>query len=146
MIERLIRTSFANRALVVMLLALGVVAGLLSYARLSTDVFPDLTVPVFNVITQNAAMAPEELELAVTLPVETALNGLPGVARVRSVTQLGVSQVTVEFAGDVDYWRARQLVSERLAQVVRELPAGTRPPLVSSLTNRLNEVYEYLVE
>ncbi len=146
MLERLIRASFAARALVIMLLSLGVGAGVVAYGRLSTDVFPDLTVPVFNVITQNTAMAPEELEPAVTLPVETALNGLPGVVRVRSVTQLGVSQVTVEFAGDMDYWRARQLVSERLNQAQRDLPAGTRPPLVSSLTNRLNEVFEYLVE
>ncbi len=146
MLERVIRASFANRVLVLMVLALGIGTGVLAYGRLSTDVFPDLTVPVFTVITQNPAMASEELELAVTLPVETALNGLPGVARVRSVTQLGVSQVTVEFAGETDYWRARQLVSERLAQVTRELPVGTRAPLVSSLTNRLNEVYEYLVE
>ena len=83
---------------------------------------------------------------SVTLPLESSLNGLPGVRRIRSVTQQGVSQVTVEFESDVDYWRARQLVTERLAQVLPQLPEGTRPPLLSSLTNRLNEVYEYLVE
>jgi Cu/Ag efflux pump CusA len=129
-----------------MLLVLGVGAGLFSYARLSTDVFPDLTVPVFNVITQNPSMAPEELELTVTLPVESALNGLPGVRRIRSTTQLGVSQVTVEFESDVDYRLARQFVSERIAQVSGTLPEGARPPYLSSRTNRLNEVYEYLVE
>jgi heavy metal efflux system protein len=97
MLSQLISSAFRNRLLVILLTILGVGLGLLSYARLSTDVFPDLTVPVFNVITQNASMAPEELELSVTLPVESALNGLPSVRRIRSTTQLGVSQVTVEF-------------------------------------------------
>jgi len=146
MLSHLISSAFRNRLLVILLTILGIGLGLLSYARLSTDVFPDLTVPVFNVITQNPSMAPEELELSVTLPVESALNGLPSVRRIRSTTQLGVSQVTVEFDSEMDYWRARQLVSERLAQVLPQLPAGTKAPLVSSLTNRLNEVYEYLVE
>jgi cobalt-zinc-cadmium resistance protein CzcA len=146
MINRLIRSALGNATLVVVCLLMALGAGLVAYRQLSTDVFPDLTVPIFNVITQNAAMAPEELELSVTLPLESSLNGLPGVRRIRSVTQQGVSQVTVEFDSDVDYWRARQLVTERLAQVLPQLPDGTRPPLLSSLTNRLNEVYEFLVE
>src|SRR5215218_1713617 len=118
MLSQLISSAFRNRLLVILLTMLGGGLGVLSYTRLSTDVFPDLTVPIFNVITQNAAMAPEELELSVTLPLESSLNGLPGVRRIRSVTQQGVSQVTVEFDSDVDYWRARQLVTERLAQVL----------------------------
>ena len=146
MINRIIRSALDSGTLVLCCLLIAIAAGIVAYRQLSTDVFPDLTVPVFNVITQNAAMAPEELELSVTLPLESSLNGLPGVRRIRSVTQQGVSQVTVEFESDVDYWRARQLVTERLAQVLPQLPEGTRPPLLSSLTNRLNEVYEYLVE
>jgi cobalt-zinc-cadmium resistance protein CzcA len=146
MINRLIRSSLGNATLVVVWLVIALGAGLAAYRQLSTDVFPDLTVPIFNVITQNAAMAPEELELSVTLPLESSLNGLPGVQRIRSVTQQGVSQVTVEFDSEMGYWRARQLVTERLAQVLPQLPEGTRPPLLSSLTNRLNEVYELLVE
>ncbi len=146
MISRIIRSALGSGTLVVSCLLIALGAGVLAYRQLSTDVFPDLTVPVFNVITQNPAMAPEELELSITLPLESSLNGLPGVRRIRSVTQQGVSQVTVEFESDVDYWRARQLVTERLAQVLPQLPEGTRPPLLSSLTNRLNEVYEYLVE
>src|SRR3954462_2627112 len=146
MINRLIRSALGNATLVVVCLSMALGGGLVAYRQLSTDVFPDLTVPIFNVITQNAAMAPEELELSVTLPLESSLNGLPGVRRIRSVTQQGVSQVTVEFDSDVDYWRARQLVTERLAQVLPQLPEGTRPPLLSSLTNRLNKVFEYLVE
>ena len=146
MIERLIHSALERRTLVLSCLLIAIGAGVAAYRQLSTDVFPDLTVPVFNVITQNASMAAEELELAVTLPMESSLNGLPGVRRIRSVTQQGVSQVTVEFESDADYWRARQLVSERLAQVLPQLPEGTRPPLLSSLTNRLNEVFEFIVE
>ncbi|HMF87815.1 MAG TPA: efflux RND transporter permease subunit [Gemmatimonadaceae bacterium] len=146
MIERIIRSALDSGTLVLFCLLIALGGGVFAYRQLSTDVFPDLTVPVFNVITQNASMAPEELELSVTLPLESSLNGLPGVRRLRSVTQQGVSQVTVEFESDIDYWRARQLVTERLSQVLPQLPEGTRPPLLSSLTNRLNEVYEYLVE
>jgi cobalt-zinc-cadmium resistance protein CzcA len=145
-INRIIQSALGSGTLVVVCLLIALGTGLFAYRQLSTDVFPDLTVPVFNVITQNPAMAPEELELSVTLPLESSLNGLPGVRRIRSVTQQGVSQVTVEFESEIDYWRARQLVTERLAQVLPQLPEGTRPPLLSSLTNRLNEVYEYLVE
>jgi cobalt-zinc-cadmium resistance protein CzcA len=146
MINRIIQSALGSGSVVVVCLLIAIGSGLVAYRQLSTDVFPDLTVPIFNVITQNPAMAPEELELSVTLPLESSLNGLPGVRRIRSVTQQGVSQVTVEFESEIDYWRARQLVTERLAQVLPQLPEGTRPPLLSSLTNRLNEVYEYLVE
>jgi heavy metal efflux system protein len=145
-IERIIRSALESSTLVLFCLLIALGGGAFAYRQLSTDVFPDLTVPIFNVITQNSSMAPEELELSVTLPLESSLNGLPGVRRIRSVTQQGVSQVTVEFESDIDYWRARQLITERLSQVLPQLPEGTRPPLLSSLTNRLNEVYEYLVE
>ena len=97
MVNRIIRSALGNGTLVLFCLLIALGAGVFAYRQLSTDVFPDLTVPVFNVITQNPAMAPEELELSVTLPLESSLNGLPGVRRIRSVTQQGVSQVTVEF-------------------------------------------------
>ena len=91
-------------------------------------------------------MSPEELETAISIPLETALAGLPGVRRVRSVSQLGVTPVTVEFEADANYYRSRQLVAERLAQVQESLPAGTEPPLISSLTGRLNEIIEITLE
>src|SRR5206468_6530790 len=84
---------------------------------LPRDVFPDLSAPVFNVIVQNAAMGAEELETGVAIPMEVALAGLPNVRRIRSTSQVGVSQVTIEFEPDADYYRARQLVAERVSQV-----------------------------
>ena len=108
--------------------------------------FPDLSAPVFNVIVQNPAMGAEELEASVAIPMETALAGLPDVRRIRSSSQLGVSQVTVEFEPDADYYRARQLVAERVGQVAPQLPPGTDAPLLSSLTGRLNEILEFTLE
>ena len=108
--------------------------------------FPDLSAPVFNVIAQNPAMGAEELETAIAIPLEVALAGLPDVRRVRSNSQLGVAQVTIEFDPSADYYRSRQFVAERVAQVSGQLPAGTDPPLISSLTGRLNEIFEFTLE
>ncbi|HEY6548579.1 MAG TPA: efflux RND transporter permease subunit, partial [Vicinamibacteria bacterium] len=106
----------------------------------------DLSAPVFNVIVQNASMGAEELETGIVVPFESALAGLAGVKRVRSNAQLGVAQLTVEFDPDADYHLSRQLVAERLAQVASQLPPGTGAPLLSSLTGRLNEVFEFTLE
>lgn len=146
MISRLIRESFHTPLLTALLVAAGTVMGAFWLQDLPRDVFPDLSAPVFNVITQNAAMGAEELETAIAIPLEVALAGLPDVRRVRSNSQLGVAQVTIEFDPDADYYRSRQFVAERVAQVSGQLPAGTDPPLISSLTGRLNEIFEFTLE
>ena len=145
-IARLIYAAAARPVVTVVLVLGAVLLGGLAFVDLERDVFPDLSAPVFNVIVQNAAMGAEELELEIAIPLETALAGLPGTRRVRSTNQLGVSQVTVEFEPDADYFRARQLVAERLQQVAASLPPGSEPPLLSSLTGRLNEVIELSIE
>ena len=144
MIERLITASFRKPLVALILVLAGAAMGAVWLRELPRDVFPDLSAPVFNIIAQNPAMGSEELETRVTIPVETALSGLPDVRRVRSASTLGVAQVTIEFEPDADFARARQLVAERLAQV--ELPPGTDPPLLSSLTGRLNEIFEITLE
>src|SRR5215471_9572192 len=146
MISRLIRESFHAPLLTMLLVAAGTAIGAIWIQDLRRDVFPDLSAPVFNVITQNPAMGAEELETAIAIPLEVALAGLPDVRRVRSSSQLGVSQVTIEFEPDADYYRSRQFVAERVAQVAGQLPAGTDPPLISSLTGRLNEIFEFTLE
>lgn len=146
MIERIIRTA-AGKPLLALLLALGAGAmGVVAFGDLRRDVFPDLAAPVFNVIVQNPAMGAEELETSIAVPMETALAGLPGVRRIRSTNQLGVSQITVEFEPDVDYLRSRQFVAERIQQAAASLPPGTEAPLLSSLSGRLNEVMELSLE
>ena len=91
-------------------------------------------------------MGAEELETGIAIPLEVALAGLPNVRRIRSNSQLGVVQVTIEFEPDADYYRARQLVAERMAQAATQLPPGTDAPLLSSLTGRLNEIFEFTLE
>lgn len=146
MINRIIRSAFNARLLTVLLLGAASAIGAVWLTELRRDVFPDLSAPVFNVITQNPAMGAEELEIGVAIPMEVALAGLPNVRRVRSNSQLGVSQVTIEFEPDADYYRSRQFVAERVSQVAGQLPPGTDPPLISSLTGRLNEIFEFTLE
>jgi heavy metal efflux system protein len=143
---RLTRAAFAHPLLVALLVAAGAGIGATWLLELSRDVFPDLSAPVFNVIVQNPAMGAEELETGMAIPLEVALAGLPDVRRIRSTSQLGVAQVTVEFEADADYYRSRQLVAERVGQVTPQLPPGTDAPLISSLTGRLNEVFELTLE
>jgi cobalt-zinc-cadmium resistance protein CzcA len=146
MIERIITRSFAKPLVALLLVLAGAAVGAVWLRDLRRDVFPDLSAPVFNVIVQNPAMGAEELETAIAIPMEVALSGLPSVRRIRSNSQLGVAATTIEFEPDADYYRARQLVAERVAQATAELPPGTDPPLVSSLTGRLNEVFEFTLE
>jgi cobalt-zinc-cadmium resistance protein CzcA len=145
-IASVIRTFFAKPLLAVALALGGAVLGFSWLGELQRDVFPDLSSPVFNVIVQNPSMGAEELETGIVIPMESALTGLPGVRRVRSSAQLGVAQLTVEFEPESDYHRSRQLVAERVAQAAPQLPEGTGAPLLSSLTGRLNEVFEFTLE
>lgn len=144
MIQRFIVACFGKPLVAVLLVIACSAIGVVTFRELPRDVFPDLSAPVFNVIVQNPAMGSEELETRVTIPMETALSGLPNVRRVRSQSTLGVAQITIEFETDADYYRSRQFVAERLSQV--ELPPGTGEPLLSSLTGRLNEIYEITIE
>ncbi len=146
MIARLVRTFFEKPLLAFVLGVGGAGLGAYWLLDLPRDVFPDLSTPVFNVIVQNPSMGALELESGIVVPLESALSGLAGVRRVRASAQLGVAQVTVEFEPDADYHRSRQLVSERLAQAAAAFPPGTGAPLLSSLTGRLNEVFEITLE
>src|SRR5258708_5982628 len=116
MIEKILRKSFSHSALTLILVLAASAIGAVWLQELRRDVFPDLSAPVFNIIVQSPAMGAEELETGVAIPMEAALAGLPNVRRVRSNSQLGVSQITIEFEPDADYYRSRQFVAERIAQ------------------------------
>lgn len=145
-IEKIIHTAFKQQTIIVLLVGLALVFGITAYQQLPRNVYPDITIPVFTIVTENEAMAAEEIETAITRPMEAAMNGLPGVQRVRSQTTQGLSSVVVEFGIESEFWRARQFVTERMAQVASQLPPGTDAPNLSSATTRLAEVYEYAVE
>lgn len=131
---------------VLTLAALWGLAGILAFAGLRRDLFPDLSLPSLSLMVQSPGRAAPELELSVAQPLEQAVGGLPGVKRVVSTVQPEVVQVVVAFEAGTDPWRARQLVGERLASVVASFPAGTRAPLVTSAAGRLLEVQEIVLE
>jgi heavy metal efflux system protein len=146
MITRILKSSFARPAMTLLLVLAACALGAVWLQDLRRDVFPDLSAPVFNIIVQNPAMGAEELETGIAVPLEVALAGLPDVRRIRSSSLLGVTQVTVEFESDADYYRSRQFVAERVNQAASQLPPGTEAPTISSLTGRLNEIFEFTLE
>lgn len=122
------------------------VLGAISFMGLPRDLFPNLALPTLQLLIQSPGRAAAELELAVTQPTELAATGIPGVRRIASTTQNGIVQVVIAFDSQVDPWRARQLVAEKLQQVVGQYPSGTGAPLMTSAAGRLQEIQELVLD
>ena len=127
MFATILNTSLRNRVLVLALALVLVAVGLYQAGRLPVDVLPDLTRPTVAVQVEAAGMAVEDVETQVSYPLETALSGLPGITRLRSVSSAGISIVYAEFDWAADLYRSRQLVTERLDAARSQLPAGLAP-------------------
>ena len=145
MIERILQFSIQRRVLVVVLGLLLVGVGLRSAVDLPIDAVPDITTNQVQINTLAPAFAPEEMEKYVTFPIEVAMSSLPRKEEIRSISQFGLSQVTVTFEEGVDIYWARQLVLERLLEAAHELPPGIVPEL-GPISTGLGEIYQFTVE
>lgn len=143
MLSQIIEWSLNNRLLVLFLSLLLVLTGLWSLKELPIDAFPDTTPVQIQINTVTPSLSPEEIEQQVTLPVELAISGLPGLHVVRSVSKFGFSQVMAIFDDSIDIYLARQVVNERLQTV--QLPVGIRPPELGPVSTGLGEVFHYVV-
>lgn len=144
MLTRIIDGSLRHRWLVLGGAAAVMAAGALAFRALPIDAFPDTTPVQVQVNAVAPALTPEEVEQQLTIPVEHALSGLPKVEELRSISKLGLSQVTLRFADGTDLWFARQQVAERLGRV--EVPSGAERPSLGPVATGLGEVFHYLVK
>lgn len=140
MLNRIIRFALQNRLLVLTASILLMAIGMYTAYHTEVDVFPDLNAPTVVVMTEAGGMATEEVEKLVTFPIETAVNGSAGVRRVRSSSTTGFSVVWVEFDWDTDVYRARQIVSEKLAEVGEKLPESAGNPTLGPQSSILGEL------
>ena len=140
MLNRIIRLALGNRMVVVMASLLLTLWGLNTARDMEVDVFPDLNAPTVVVMTEAKGMAPEEVERLVTFPIETAVNGATDVRRVRSSSTTGFSLVWVEFDWGTDIYKARQIVSEKLAMVQDQLPQTAGTPTLGPQSSILGEL------
>ncbi|HKI16880.1 MAG TPA: efflux RND transporter permease subunit, partial [Isosphaeraceae bacterium] len=143
MVRAIITWSLHNRLVVLLGTVLLVVAGLACAWDLNVEAYPDPTPPLVEVITQNAGASPEEMERLIGIPIEIALNGMPGLHHLRSTTMAGLSDIKCVFTYTTDYWKARQEVINRIA-LITNLPTGVTPTL--SPWSPTGEIVRYVLE
>ena len=142
MFNWLLKSSLSNRLLVMISSVVLMVYGAFTLSKMPVDVFPDLNKPTVTIITEAGGMAAEEVEQLITFPLETTMNGLPGVETVRSTSSAGLSFIYVTFNWSTEIFRARQMVSERLSSMEEGLPTGViaRMGPISSIMGEIMQV------
>ena len=144
--QRLIQFVLLNRLLILVLGVLVLAAGFYNYRRLPVDAFPDVTPALVQVFTETEGLAPEEVEKYVTYPVEVAMNGLPLLKEIRSVSNFGLSVVNIYFEDGTGIYFARQLVNERLQLAREEIPSGFGEPEMGPTSTGLGQILFYFLE
>jgi cobalt-zinc-cadmium resistance protein CzcA len=145
-LERLVEGSVRRRGITLVLSALVTIAALLTLPRLSIDAVPDVTNVQVTVLTTAPGLSPAEVEQYLTYPIETAMNGVPGLKEVRSVSKTALSSVTLVFDDATDVWFARQLVGERLKLAEADIPKGYGRPEMAPVSTGLGEIYEFYLQ
>ena len=143
MLNAILRWSIARRWLVILGTIVVTLWILRTIVQMPLDVFPNFAPPQVEIQTESSGLAPEEIESLVTLPIESAINGTPGVSAVRSASAPGISVVKVVFNWGTDVYQARQLVTERLQQAQSKLPEGVETPQISPITSPIGTVMQY---
>jgi heavy metal efflux system protein len=146
LIENIIRFSLRNRLLMVTGAVLVMAAGFMGYRKLPVNAFPDVSPNLVQVFTVTEGLAPEEVEKFVTFPVETAMSGLPGVTGTRSVSNFGLSVVSIYFEEGLDIYFARQLVGERLQEAREQIPEGFGQPEMGPISTGMGLVLYYYLD
>jgi len=142
-LNQILKTSIVQRWFIVICAILVTLWGVFTATQMPLDVFPEFAPPQVDIHTEATGLAPEEVESQITVPIESAVNGLPGVTTVRSSSKVGLSMVQVVFDQDADIYKARQSVTERLQQVTNQLPEGVHPPEISPLASPLGTILQY---
>jgi cation efflux system protein involved in nickel and cobalt tolerance len=143
MLSSLIKWSIAQRWLVVLSAIVITIAIFRTIIQMPLDVFPTFAPPQVEIQTEAPGLAPEEVESLVTLPIESAINGTPGISTVRSASAAGISAVRVVFNWGTDIYQARQLVTERLQSATSKLPQGVAPPQIAPISSPIGTVLTY---
>ncbi len=144
--QGLIQFVLKSRLLMMVFMGLVLVAGYVSYLKLPVDAFPDVTPALVQVFTETEGLAPEEVEKYVTYPVEVAMNGLPNLKEVRSISNFGLSVINIYFEEGTDIYFARQLVNERLQLARGQIPEGFGEPDMGPIATGLGQILFYVVE
>ena len=146
MLKKIPAIILGHRILVLLGIVIMIVAGVWSASQLPVDVYPNLNAPVVSVVTENHGMAPEDIETLITFPVESSMNSLPYIKRVRSNSALGISLINLEFEYGTDIYFARQLVSEKLQLISPLLPEGTIPPFIGPISSMFADAFEFTIK
>ncbi len=146
MINRIIDFSVRNKFIIVLFTLALLITGIWSMTKVPIDAVPDITNNQVQVITKSPELGTEDIEQFVTHPVELAMSNLPDVTEIRSVSRFGLSVVTIVFDDAIGTYLPRQLVAEKLPEVLTQIPSGFGQPVIGPIATGLSEIYQYTLE